>query len=202
MPELTLAGQDFGNGIVKVEFDMLAPGMTKTSITADYSRVTIIWHPGKFGGPLYRKPVTQPIPKDCSGPSRLFGQQAHERTGVGRHVVQRAAEMLRIDLEAAGIPYVVEGPDGLLNADFHSLRHSFLTFLARSGVHPKLSQALARHCTIMLTLDRYSHVQLLDEAAALEALPRILPPKPGQAANARQKRKPPVVQVGCKRRAI
>jgi len=29
MAERTLAGQDFGNGIVKVEFDMLAPGMTK-----------------------------------------------------------------------------------------------------------------------------------------------------------------------------
>jgi integrase len=100
---------------------------------------------------------------------------------------KRAAEMLRIDLEAAGIPYVDEGPDGLLYADFHSLRHSFLTLLARSGVHPKLSQALARHSTIMLTLDRYSHVQLLDEAAALEALPHILPPKLGEAANARQK---------------
>jgi hypothetical protein len=31
--ERTLAGQDFGNGIVKAGFDMLAPGMTETSIT-------------------------------------------------------------------------------------------------------------------------------------------------------------------------
>jgi hypothetical protein len=33
MAERTLAGQDFGNGIIKVEFDMLAPGMTEASIT-------------------------------------------------------------------------------------------------------------------------------------------------------------------------
>ena len=31
-----------------------------------------------------------------------------------------AAEMLRIDLDAAGIPYIVDGPDGPLYADFHS----------------------------------------------------------------------------------
>jgi hypothetical protein len=33
MAERTLAGHDFGNGIVKVEFDMLAPGITEPSIT-------------------------------------------------------------------------------------------------------------------------------------------------------------------------
>jgi hypothetical protein len=33
MAERTRAGQDFGNEIVRVEFDMLAPGMTETSIT-------------------------------------------------------------------------------------------------------------------------------------------------------------------------
>jgi hypothetical protein len=33
MAERTLAGHDFGSEIVKVEFDMLAPGMTETSIT-------------------------------------------------------------------------------------------------------------------------------------------------------------------------
>ena len=42
---------------------------------------------------------------------------------------------------------------------------------ARGGVHPKTAQALARHSTITLTMDRYSHVGLYDEAAALETLP-------------------------------
>jgi hypothetical protein len=38
MAEHTLAGQDFGNGIIKAEFDIPAPGMTETSITADSFR--------------------------------------------------------------------------------------------------------------------------------------------------------------------
>jgi hypothetical protein len=33
MAERTLAGQDFGNGIVKAGFDILAPGMAEVSIT-------------------------------------------------------------------------------------------------------------------------------------------------------------------------
>ena len=54
--------------------------------------------------------------------------------------------------------------------DFHALRHTFITSLARGGVHPKTAQALARHSTITLTMDRYSHIGLYDEAAALETL--------------------------------
>jgi hypothetical protein len=52
---------------------------------------------------------------------------------------ERAADMLKIDLEAAGIPYAVDGSNGPLYADFHSLRHSFVTLLERSGVSPKLA---------------------------------------------------------------
>jgi len=33
MAEPTLAGQDFGNEIEEAEFDMVAPGMTGSSIT-------------------------------------------------------------------------------------------------------------------------------------------------------------------------
>ncbi len=75
--------------------------------------------------------------------------------------------MLRTDLNSAGIPYVTD--DGI--ADFHSLRHTFISNLVAGGVHPKLAQQLARHSTITLTMDRYSHVGLLDMNAALESLP-------------------------------
>jgi hypothetical protein len=37
MAERTLAGQDFGNGIVKAGFDILAPGITESSITDELS---------------------------------------------------------------------------------------------------------------------------------------------------------------------
>jgi len=51
----------------------------------------------------------------------------------------------------AGIPY--ETADGVV--DFHSLRATYITLLVASGVDPKRVQALARHSTITLTMDRY-----------------------------------------------
>lgn len=45
--------------------------------------------------------------------------------------------------------------------------------MARAGVTPKVAQTLARHSTITLTMDRYAHVALADQTAALDALPSI-----------------------------
>src|SRR5439155_4976937 len=82
-----------------------------------------------------------------------------------------AAEMLRGDLAAAGIPY----RDGAGRvADFHALRHSYITLLERSGVSPKMAQKLARHSDIRLTMNVYTHAQLHDLAGAVEGLPALL----------------------------
>ena len=62
------------------------------------------------------------------------------------------ARMLRADLETAGIE--IESQRGIL--DFHSLRHTFGTMLAASGVHPKTAQQLMRHGDINLTMSRYT----------------------------------------------
>ena len=86
----------------------------------------------------------------------------------------RAADMLRSDLDATGILFDTD--DGV--ADFHSLRHSFLSHLATDGLHPKLAQQLARHSAITLTMDQSSHVGLLDRDAALESLPTFVSPEP------------------------
>lgn len=83
---------------------------------------------------------------------------------------EEIASVLRVDLEAAGIPY--RDNSGLV-VDFHALRHTFITNLAQGGVHPKTAQALARHSTITLTMDRYSHSERGDEAKALESLPDL-----------------------------
>jgi len=101
----------------------------------------------------------------------------------------RAAAMLRRDLEAARQKWIGEAPEGperecraesdFLKSenrtgqviDFHSLRHTFISILANSGVHPKVAQVLARHSTITLTMDRYSHVESATLSAALESLP-------------------------------
>jgi hypothetical protein len=68
-----------------------------------------------------------------------------------------------------------EGAEGR-TFDFHATRHSYITLLAKSGVHPKMAQDLARHSTIDLTMNHYTHLRLYDQAAALEALPSLLPP--------------------------
>ena len=55
--------------------------------------------------------------------------------------------MLRIDLDAAAIPYAVEGPDGPLYADFHALRHCYIALLDKSGATLKEAMQLARTAT-------------------------------------------------------
>jgi len=90
------------------------------------------------------------------------------------------APMIRADLEAAGIDYI--DADGRF-ADFHALRHSFITNLANGGVHPKTAQALARHSTITLTMDRYSHSLRGQQADALDTLPDLSAPS-AQSARA------------------
>jgi len=85
-------------------------------------------------------------------------------------------KMFKPDLEAAKIAYRT-GDDGPV-ADFHALRHTFITNLARGGVHPKTAQSLARHSSITLTMDHYTHTLVEDEATALEALPDLSAPEP------------------------
>jgi len=82
----------------------------------------------------------------------------------------KAAKMLGKDLEAAEITYKDE--TGRV-ADFHSLRHTFISNLTRSSVSPKIAQSLARHSTIGLTMDTYTHIGLYDERTALDSLPEL-----------------------------
>lgn len=59
------------------------------------------------------------------------------------------------------------------NIDFHSLRHTFITNLARAGVHAKVAQELARHSSIELTMSYYTHLQIADLAKGLDAVPEV-----------------------------
>ncbi len=133
----------------------------------------------KAGYAKNRKLAVQPMPIDVAEalltylPDRPAGKPVWPGTWT-----EKAARMLRIDLAAAGVAYVTEGPDGLEYADFHALRHSYITNIVASGVNVKLAQTLARHSTVTLTLGRYTHVGLHDGAAAVEHLPRLLPDAP------------------------
>jgi integrase len=68
-------------------------------------------------------------------------------------VPDRTAEMLRVDLEAAGLPYKDDRGHCF---DFHSLRHECSTLLIESGVDPKVAQAILGHADIRLTLQLYA----------------------------------------------
>jgi Phage integrase family len=61
-----------------------------------------------------------------------------------------------------------------LYADFHSLRHSYLTLRGRAGIDLRTLQELAGHSTPVLTA-RYSHRRLYDLASTVEKLPSFLP---------------------------
>ena len=93
----------------------------------------------------------------------------------------RAAEMLREDLKAAGIAY--EDDSGRV-LDFHALRVTFITNLARAGVAPKVTQSLARHSTPTLTFNVYAKLGADDERAALAALPDLDSPREDEAGTA------------------
>jgi len=106
---------------------------------------------------------------------------------------RKAHQMIELDLMAARDRWIEEANteaerkwrlksdflcysnhDGLY-ADFHSLRHLFITNLERAGIRPKMAQTLARHSDIRLTLGVYTHVELHDQTAAIESLP--VPPE-------------------------
>jgi hypothetical protein len=101
-----------------------------------------------------------------SGRSRKEGALPAERPGDA----QRGHPL---EAGAAGIPYIVEEPDGPLYADFHALRHPFISMLERNGVSIKQAQVLARHPDPKLTIGRYSHATLTELGNALGRLPAL-----------------------------
>ncbi len=120
-----------------------------------------------------KKQSEQPLPADVAETLHdyLEGKPRDKAVWPGKWF-EDAAEMLRLDLETAGIPY---RDDAGCVADFHALRHSYITLLERSGVSPKLAQELARHSDIRLTMNVYTHAGLYDLAGAVNGLPSVLP---------------------------
>jgi hypothetical protein len=123
------------------------------------------------------KTAVQPLPPDVADAFRYYldGHDLDATLWPGTWH-EKAAEMLRADLEAVGIPYVVEGPDGPLYADFHALRHSYVSLLDKSGATLKEAMQLARHSDPRLTMARYGRAQLHDLGSAVDRLPALLQP--------------------------
>jgi len=99
-----------------------------------------------------KKPAVISLKKDTALELKTYLAGKMPDTKAFRFAVVQS-RMIKKDLESAGIEY--ETYEGTV--DFHSLRHTFITNLAHSGVHPKDAQTLARHSTITLTMDYYTH---------------------------------------------
>lgn len=80
-------------------------------------------------------------------------------------------DILRPDLAAAKIPYVVEGPGGVpLFADMHAMRHTFVRLLDLAGTSLKEAMQLARHKDPKLTMAIYGQAGADELAAKVDAV--------------------------------
>ncbi len=116
----------------------------------------------------HRRKDVQPIPQELVPCLRDHLRPKTEEELAFR-MLANPIEGLKQDLAAAGVEYHTK--EGY--ADFHALRHTYITRLVKAGVNSKTAQTLARHQDVSLTLNVYSHVELIDRAAALRLLPKL-----------------------------
>ena len=141
-----------------------------------------------------KKLAIQPIPPQVAELMRGFiqgmepGQQVFPLQQPGGKL-RLTSRMMMADLERARAAWIKEAKDDTEEhaarqrsdflkykdrlgkvADLHSLRHRYVTELARAGVPITLAKELARHSDVRLTAAVYSHVDLSEKAAAVNGL--------------------------------
>ena len=144
-----------------------------------------------------RKEAEQPLPPDVADVLHgyLASKPAEAPVWPGTWS-DRAGEMIEADLDEARGAWLksfqnareraeAEQGDFLsyrdaegCYADFHGLRHTYISRVVRSGATAKAAQSLARHSTVQLTIGRYAHVSLYDLAGAIDALPSLCSAEP------------------------
>ena len=134
------------------------------------------------------RPATAEALAELVASRRLLSERGPKSPVFALPKFWRSAEMLSEDLADAGIlkrpePPVKKGkrkakklkvgttdPDGLA-VDFHSLRHTTSSYLARAGVPVAVHQALMRHSDPRLSMNVYTHIRRDDERHAIAKLP-------------------------------
>ncbi len=120
-------------------------------------------------------PITKDLAKELKEYFKDNPAMPHTRVFL-RMYQDKGAAMLRPDLALAKIEYTTRAG----TADFHSLRHTFISLLVNSGVLPQYAQKLARHSSIVTTMKHYAHIEAEENRKAINQLPtiKILKPTP------------------------
>ena len=112
------------------------------------------------------KPVFQPMPTDLAGHLRPWLASKKLGKPLWRTPHNACRAWLQKDLEAADVEYQdVRGE----YADFHAMRHTYITRLNRAGTPLATAMSLARHSDPKLTLKAYDHANDADRRAAIAA---------------------------------
>jgi len=137
-----------------------------------------------------RKEAVQPLPVDVAAILRdyLCDKPAGKPVWPGTWGNDASAKMLRRDLTKARVAWLESFQDARQRAeaertdflayrdaegryaDFHALRHTFITMVGKAGVSAREHMDLARHSSYAMT-SRYSHSRFYDLAAAVQSLP-------------------------------
>ncbi len=163
--------------LTRRSFDLAADEATVT-VHAAYSK--------------HRRDDVQPIRGDLAV---LLGPWLKERPKAGPSFgtsdKAKTANMIRLDLEAARKKWIDDAAEDAQRstrerstflqyrddagrcADFHALRHTYITRLVNSGASVKVAQDLARHSDPKLTIGRYAHTRIHDLRQALDNLPNM-----------------------------
>jgi integrase len=123
-----------------------------------------------------KREAVQPIPGWLVERVRPWLARKDPGKPVFRGMTHHTAEMLRHDLEAAGVP--CETPEGVV--DFHALRTASITNLVASGASVKTCQTLARHRSPTLTIGIDATASLHDITGAVESLPDLTAAPPAK----------------------
>ncbi len=162
-----------GTGFRAEELRSLTPERFK--LEADPPTVTALAAYTKNG-----REAVQPLAQSLADRLRPWVALQALGRSVFEGMTTKTADMLKVDLEAAGIPY--ETDSGVV--DFHALRGIYISNLVSSGASVKTCQTLARHSTPSLTIGIYAKASLHDISDAVESLPDLTPVRPGLESEA------------------
>ena len=191
-------------GLRRAELSSLT--LRSLDLDAEYPSVMVLAAYSKNGRddelPLH--PMVVDELREWLAPQRLTPTQPlfHLKSAGGE--LRDTAKMMQRDLAVARQKWINETEDPVeqerrgesdflryqdsagLFADFHSNRHTFITNLAKAEVSPKMTQTLARHSTINLTMNTYTHVNMEEKSLAVGRLCGPRTPAPAKGAGGQE----------------